>query len=113
MLSFGSNNVLPKEVVISSVDDLLYEIGLCLTSVRERPKRRAINSPVVIAVFCGIYLCERIASIIIDESHHGYLLLLGDYGRFMKLKTHLNLILIILISISMTSQLNYYNNHKR
>ena len=36
------------ETPIDGFDDLLYEIGLCLTSVRERPKRRAINNPIVV-----------------------------------------------------------------
>ena len=54
MPRLDTNRVLPEEVVISSVDDLLYEIGLCLTSVRERPKRKAFYNPVVITVVCGV-----------------------------------------------------------
>ena len=49
-----------EEKPIGNVDDLLYEIGLCLTSVKERPKRRAIDNPIVIAIFCSIYLFARI-----------------------------------------------------
>ena len=111
MLKLKKNKVLPEEVVISSVDDLLYEIGLCLTSVRERPKRRAIDSPVVIAVFNLVYLIQRITSITF-ECNHDQLLYLGDFGHYLGSK-HYNLMLIVGGLIVMTSQLNYYYNYKR
>ena len=82
--------VLPYDVVIPSVDHLLYEIGLCLTSVRERPKRRAIDSPIVIAMVCWLFLILRIASIFIDENEHGYwLIIVGDIEEYMGIKYHL------------------------
>ena len=81
MSQLDPNSVIPKELVITSVDDLLYEIGLCLTSVRERHKRKVINNPIVISIFNSIYLIERIISLIIPESYRNILLIVGEFGR--------------------------------
>ena len=88
--------VIPEDLVIPSADDLLYEIGLCLTSVRERPKRRAIDNPIVIAILLNLYLIQRIAAIIIDESNHKMMLFVGDFGRYLGIKYQWNLLLILL-----------------
>src|SRR5690242_17889377 len=102
MSRWSANRVLPGDVVIPSVDDLLYEIGLCLTSVRERPKRRAIDSPIVIAIVCSIFLVQRIASIFIDD--HDYLVILGDFGHYLNFKILLNILFIIISLMALTSQ---------
>ena len=62
------NCVIPPELVIKDCDELLYKIGLCLTSLRERPKRWPINNPVFIAIINLIYLSERVVSILVPES---------------------------------------------
>ena len=113
MSRIKANTVLPRELVTLSVDDLLYEIGLCLTSVRERPKRRAIDSPIVIAIVCWLYMVLRIASILIDNNEHGWLLLVGSFGHYIGLKYHFNVFLIFGILLIITSQLIYYYNYKR
>ena len=113
MSRIDTNLVIPRHLVIPSVDDLLYEIGLCLTSVRERPKRRAIDSPIVIAIVCSLYLVLRIASILIDDNAHGWLLVVGDMGRYIGLKYHFNLMAILGNIMVIMSQSVYYYNYKR
>src|SRR5690242_337410 len=113
MPSLVANRVLPGDVVIPSVDDLLYEIGLCLTSVRERPKRRAIDSPIVIAIVCWLYLFLRIASILIREDDHVWLMIMGEVGHYVGLKNHINIAFIIAVLMTITIQLIYYYNYKR
>src|SRR5690242_10053896 len=113
MSKISIDSVLPRDVCIPSVDDLLYEIGLCLTSVRERPKRRAIDSPIVIAIVCLLYFIDRIASIYLNDFEHGWLLAVGDVGHYLDLKTHINIIFIFYALMSITSQLVYYYNYKR
>ena len=95
------------------MDDLLYEIGLCLTSVRERPKRRAIDSPIVITIVSTLYLVFRIASIFIEDNWHGWLLIVGDIGNYINLKDHFNSVMILSMFITIISQLIYYYNYKR
>ena len=100
-----------EEKPIGNVDDLLYEIGLCLTSVRERPKRRAIDNPIVIAIFCSIYLFARICCIFTD--HRYYLHLLGDSTHYFGAKIHFNIFIILPLLFILSSQMNYYYNYKR
>ena len=45
MVRINPSKVLPKELVIESIDDILYEIGLCFTSQRKHPKRTLIFKP--------------------------------------------------------------------
>ena len=81
--------------MIPSVDDLLYEIGLCLTSVRDEPKRKAISDPKLITIVLWLYLIARIASLLIPESNEFGLLLVGDVGRYMGIKLYFNVLLIL------------------
>src|SRR5690242_18244861 len=104
------DRVLPRDVVIPSVDDLLYEIGLCLTSVRERPKRRGINNPIVIAIVLFIMAVMKITSLIIDNEQ--WLIILGDNGRYFNMRVQWNLPIIMITMITLASQLVYYYNYK-
>ena len=99
--------VLPGDVVIPSVDDLLYEIGLCLTSVRERPKRSVINKPINIWIFSVLYIITKISAICIPDNERGILLILGEIGRYIGLKMHINMFLVLIISTSFLTQMIY------
>jgi len=113
MKHFSSYSVLPEELVIPSVDDLLYEIGLCLTSVRERPKRRAIDSPIVIAIVSIIMLITRIINIFNVNNNPIIFVLMGDVGRYFSMALHWNCSLFLANLMAFTSQLVYYYNYKR
>ena len=105
--------LIPPELVIKDCDELLYEIGLCLTSLRERPKRWPINNPVFIAIITSIYLSERVASILVPESDRQMLLLVGETGRYFDIKVQWNLILMLTSMIGLSSQTLYYYNHRK
>ena len=107
------NCVIPPELVIKDCDELLYEIGLCLTSLRERPKRWPINNPVFIAIITSIYLSERVVSILVPESERQILLLVGETGRYFNLKVQWNLYFILGSMIGLSSQTLYYYNHRK
>ena len=107
------NCVIPPELVIKDCDELLYEIGLCLTSLRERPKRWPINNPVFIAIITSSYLFERVVSILVPESERQILLLVGETGRYFDIKVQWNVFLIIASMIGLSSQTLYYYNHKK
>ena len=93
--------------------DILFDIGLCHHSITERPKRKAIDKPIIISVIVWVYMIERIASIIISDHNNLALMCLGDVGRYWRIKIHLSLIFIIVSLIAITSQLNYYYGYKR
>ena len=61
--------------------DILFDIGLCHHSVEERPKRKAIDKPIVMSVVIWVYMIERIASIMISDDYNLALMCLGDVGR--------------------------------
>ena len=50
MSRIQTDRVLPPELCIQSIDDILYSIGLCHHSVREMPKRSVIDKPLLIAL---------------------------------------------------------------
>ena len=107
------NCVIPPELVIKDCDELLYEIGLCLTSLRERPKRWPINNPVFIAIINSIYLSERVVSILVPESERQILLLVGEIGLYFDIKVQWNLFLILASMIGLSSQTLYYYNYRK
>ena len=107
------NRVIPPELVIKDCDELLYEIGLCLTSLRERPKRWKINNPEFIAIINFIFLSERIVSILVPGSERQILLLVGETGRYFNLKVQWNLFFILCSMIGLSIQSVYYYNHRK
>ena len=113
-MAINTERVLPPHLVIPSAEDLLYDIGLCLTSVKEVPKQRNLLSrPIVIWIIQWIFFFQRLASIWIGEDNRQALLIFGDVGGYMGLKTKINVLIINGISIVISSQLNYYYNYKR
>ena len=59
----------------------LYSIGLCHHSVSDRPKRKTINSPVIMSIVVWVQLQQRVSSIMIDKQNHHTLMVLGEFGR--------------------------------
>ena len=113
-MSIDTEHVLPPHLVIPSAEDLLYDIGLCLTSVKEEPKpRKLLSRPKVIWIIEWIFFFQRFFSILIGQENRQALLILGDVGGYLGLKTNWNVLIIIAISIVISSQLNYYYNYKR
>lgn len=92
------------------LDDTLYSIGLCHTSVRDIPKRKAIDKPVVITGVTVLFMFQRIACLFTDDNQ--LLMYLGDVGRYYGIKLHVNTLLILSCLIILMSQLNYYYNYK-
>jgi len=73
MSAFDPYVVLPAELVIPSVDDILYEIGLCLTSVSDGPKhRRLIHNPMFIIITCSIFIVDRFICVILNDKNEFY-----------------------------------------
>ena len=78
------------DLIIPSAKDILYEIGLCPTSVSEEPKRRALNHPLILAIVNGIYLFERILSLMLNDDDHLYLMIVGEFTGYSFLEQLLN-----------------------
>ena len=111
MSAFNCNEVLPNGLRVESIDDFLYEIGLCHQSVSDRTKRSKIDSPKLIFAVLSFQLIGSMATLLTDDETT--LLLLTDIGRPLNLKVLINPLLISITSMVIFNQLVYYWNHKR
>ena len=109
MSGIQTDRVLPPELCIQSIDDILYSIGLCHDSVRDRPKRSVIHHPMGITIFLSIHVLTCIVSNTTDDET--ILLLTSDLGHYMGIKGITNLMVIMLSSMALFSQMVYYYNH--
>ena len=112
-MKINPNVLIAKELVIPSAEDLLYLNGLCPTSMREWPKRKAINSPKVITIFLMFYLTERIIDIFIPEEEEQYLRIIGETGHYFGMKLHFSLFLSLFTILDLNNQMIFYYNYKR
>ena len=112
MCSLNPNRVIPEHLVIRSADDLLYSIGLCLQSVIERPERKAIYNPKLIAFVSWIHLMLRIASILLPEDSQWFPLI-GETGRYFGMKFHWNFYVCLINAFMIASQQNFFYAYKR
>ena len=93
-------------------DDILYEIGLSLRSVRVHPKRRLHNKPLIVFTLIALLITTRTASIITTEEDIQTLLYVGDVGHFFDLKLHYNIGWILASIQCLSFQLIHYLNHR-
>ena len=93
------------------MEEILYSIGLCMTSVTECPKRSIIRNPIAVLVANIIFLTKTIATIFTDDER--LLLYLGDFGRYYSMKVMWNQICALTTCICISYQLNYYYGYRR
>ena len=58
-------------------DDILYERGISLTSVRDRPKRQLYNNPLIVSVITGLFtlaIYERLPKFFSSSSSLNHIL---------------------------------------
>src|SRR5437868_7623918 len=83
MPAIDPNKCLPPELVIESVDDILYRIGLCFTSVRDRPKRKLIDHPFVGFLILSLFMIERMITTLLSDEFTLTFRVLGETGYFI------------------------------
>ena len=103
------DRVLPPELCIQSIDDILYSIGLCHHSVREEPKRSVINKPLIITIVIIIQLLLRIISNTTDNKL--IILFTADLGHLIGIRELVNILLILASIMELLLQMVYYYNH--
>ena len=106
------NKCLPPELAVQSVDDILYRIGLCLTSVRDEPKRLLIDHPLIAFGFVFIFMTERLITISLSEENVFLFKILGDIGYFVGFSLHFGVMFILCSLFNIISQMIFYYNHK-
>ena len=111
MVGIKVERVLPPELTVDSIDDILYSIGLSHESVRDRPKRSTIHNPILIFVVVFTQLITKIMTYFNDDEWT--LLLLADFGHYLGIKYTISNDLIIVSSITIFMQSVYFYNYKR
>ena len=109
---FNPEECLPKHLVVKDVDDVLYRIGLCLTSVKEQPIRRSIDNPTLAFVITLIFMIEKVITCSLTEDNQLVFRMLGSTGQLLGIRIH-DLFFILCSLLSLVSQMIYYYNHKQ
>ena len=104
------NQCIPQSLIATNADDILYRIGLCPTSLNDRPKRRPIDHPMRAFVVMSITLIERMISLSLNNEDNipG---VWGFTGYFGSIRRHFDLFILFCMTLSLSSQLIYYWNH--
>ena len=105
--------ILHSSLIIPYIDDIFYEIGLSLTSMRSHPRRRShICHPIAICLSVWLYTIQRYYSLSVTNRHT--LLILGDVGKFLGIQFHYNMTFILgslfVISFQLIHLWNCYNH---
>ena len=113
MEELDPKKLLPSDMVIEGVDDILYDIGLSLTSVRElQKKRKFIHNPLLLLTINTFMLVNKLSCLFIDDSNDIILKLLGEIGHNFEMKISLCTPSFLFTIIMLFSQWVYYNNNK-
>ena len=114
MEELDPNKLLPSDIVIEGVDDIIFDIGLSLTSVRDhqKKKKKFIHQPQMLLTINIFMLVNRLASLLIDDFNEFILKLLGEAGQYYGIKNNHSTIACLATIIMLFSQWVYYNNYK-
>ena len=103
---------LPRHLVVKDVDDVLYRIGLCLTSVKEQPIRLSVDNPMLAFAVVSIFTIEKVVTCSLSDNHELIFRMFGSTGHLMGLRLYLDLCFIFCSILTLVSQLIYYYNYK-
>ena len=112
MASMDVNKCLPPELTIESVDDILYRIGLCFTSIRVRPKRKKLYNPYLIFTFLLLFQIKELFIISFNEENDSILKAIGSLGYILGMRVTYSIIITLGTIINLSSQLIYFYNYK-
>ena len=109
---FNPNKCLPRHMIVPDVDDCLYRIGLCMTSVRERPIRRPLDHPFCAFIIVSIFLVQRVITCSLSDDNRLVFITLGSTGYLLGIRRHCDMFFILCSIFAIISQLIYYYNYK-
>ena len=111
MHKFDPKEVLPQNVIISSAENNLYRIGLCLTS-RNHLNRNKLHNPLLIFIVNSIVFIKCLISLLSPNDCKELFIIIGDFGYLLGIKIHINVAIVLYTLLAITSQLIYYYNYK-
>ena len=110
MSELNPQRCLPKQWAASGIEDIFYEIGFSLSSVKHRPQRSLIHNPLLICLIVTIQLLERIGVLYAKDSDQLTLQILGDIGAYFGIRIHLSLLISLLCLMVLLIQATYLMN---
>ena len=112
MNSFDANKVLPTNVSLKSVDNHLFRIGLSFnhyTNDESLKKRHFLYNPILINSILLIQLIKSIVNLIVLDPM--LVIWSGDFARALGIRIHVNILLILVTSVNLSSSLIWYYNY--
>ena len=106
------DKLIPVEYTIKSIDDILYRIGLSLSSNQEYHGRKIFYHPMVVLIYTMIFLLFYEIPVIFIEDHT-ILKVFGIPGHFFGMKVHWISCIVSASSLVIGSQLVYRYNFNR
>jgi len=110
-VNFDPKRLLPSNIRIDSAETHLYRIGLSLFP-NGIIKRNRFHNPILIFIIQIYLIIKSIISLLINGEDSDIFIIIGDYGYFLGLKLHVDIVFIFVTSISLVSQLIHYYNYK-
>ena len=104
---------LPRHLVVKDVDDVLYRIGLCLTSVKEQPKRWLVDNPLLAFAVLSLFTSEKVITCSLSEDNELVFRMLASTGHFLGIRLYFDLYFFLCSVLTLGSQLIYYYNYKQ
>ena len=111
MNNFDPNVILPQNVIISSAENNLYRIGLCLTS-RNDLNRNKLHNPLLIFSVNLIVFIKCLISLFSPNDYKYLFIIIGDFSYLLGIRIYLIITVFLYILLAITSQLIYYYNYK-
>src|SRR5690349_17055288 len=108
MAEISLNKVLPLELKIQSIDDILYRIGLPIDSVRDGSKRKWFFNPIIISTFLLVFLVKEVIIISLNAENDLIFKILGSHGYLLGVRLHVSVVLILFTFLCLISECIYY-----
>src|SRR5882724_10407118 len=111
MEDFSLRKCLPPNLVIDSVDNHLYRIGLCLTTQHTIKRRKFIYKPIIIlSILIYCFIIRIIDLYVIDMKWSIYSGLM--YNKLMNMNLHFNIAVNLMIIMSISLEYIWFYNYK-
>jgi hypothetical protein len=109
--NFDPSEPLPPEVLVTSAGSHLYRIGLSHFPYGWKKKKK-FHKPLFIALINLIILTKSIISLMLSEENPELFIILFDFSYFINARIHYNICAIIILFMTIISQILHYYNYK-
>jgi hypothetical protein len=109
---FNLSELLPPELLVTSAGSHLYRIGLS-HFLNGSKRRKKFHYPLLIALLNVIFLAKSVTSLLLTEENPELFITIFDFSYFINVRIHFNVCAIVMILLSIISQILHYINYKK